>query len=158
VELTPFASWDGEPVIADGEIDFAIGTDNQAMEVVAVEGSVDTEATEEGFWGDIFSGIEGVTESPEAGVSGGEHGISPGHDACEHTADFFVEPFGEEGRVRCFSGLARVFEASHPFFDSHEIAPIVRAIAVMIGEPFCIVGAPFGGHAEPEEATEVFDT
>ena len=92
----PFLRGEIETTVADGTPDAAVGSDGEAIHIMAREGNADTEAflNHLTFGGDAV--VLGVMQHPEFRNTGEVDVVIPHHDAGTRTIEHVVEFLGED--------------------------------------------------------------
>ena len=90
-----------EAVVANGKIEFAIGTDCQPVQVVTIECGVYTEPVKEHLPLVCISVVIGIVQPPHVGINSRENITAIREYAGHHAVDFLIESLGEHfGDIR----------------------------------------------------------
>ena len=104
---------DHRGAITDGEVESAIGSKNQTMQVVPEETDADPMAIADAatFVGDAVSIC--VAESPNIGDIGEKHVLAPRQNAGGYAVQWGGKVLGEHGRNRGLAGALRISEEAN---------------------------------------------
>ena len=150
-----FAIGDREPVVAAGEVEFPVGPHDESVQVVAIEGGVDSEPAEFRLLGVRDAIVIGVAKPLQFRIARDPHRVVPGQHSGDDSGDLLIETLGEELRAVGMPVVLRVIQSADAFLHRFQIVPIVHPVAVEIAEPRSIFLTPFRSHPSAEGVAEV---
>ena len=127
------------------------------MQVVTVKRGMHAEPVKKHLPFVGVSVIIDVVQFPDIRVNRREHVAPVREHTGHHAIDLLIEPLGKHLGDIGFAVIVGVLQQMNPLLDRHQVAPIVRAVAVPVCQPRLVLFAEFRRHLSSEHPAQLRD-